>query len=86
MAGAKTYLGSDQGKARRHRSFEYAEEQTNRNCSREVLDAGEAAQDQAPDQNTRGRVFAQRQPLQQAVGWVLPRQISCALIVSYTFI
>jgi hypothetical protein len=45
MREDKTYLRSDEGKARRNRGFEHAEEQTDRNSSSVVFDTGKAGQD-----------------------------------------
>lgn len=82
----RTYLRSDQGKARRHRRLKDTEEQSDRNGTRKALHPSKATQDQTPGNNTRGGVLAQRQTLQQAVGRVLPCQITYALAVSYSLI
>lgn len=74
--GSGTYLRSQQRKARRNSRLKDTKEQANGNRPRIALHSREAAQNNPPHHNTGSGILPQRQPLQQTVGRILPRQIA----------
>lgn len=70
------YLGGYEGKAGGDSSLEDTEKESNCNGTGEVMHDSEEGEDEAPCDDTKGRVLGQRQSLQQDGGRILPRQVS----------
>lgn len=70
------YLGGYEGKAGGDSSLEDTEQEPNGDGTGEVMHNSEEGEDEAPCDDTEGRVLGQRQSLQQDGGRILPRQVS----------
>lgn len=70
------YLGGYEGKAGGDSSLEDTEKEPNCNGTGEVMHNSEEGEDEAPCDDTEGRVLGQGQSLQQDRGRIFPRQVS----------
>jgi hypothetical protein len=69
-------LTSEKRKSGRHGTFKDTQEESYSHCASEILDCSHTAERQPPHDDVEGRVFGQREPLQEAICWPLKGKIT----------
>lgn len=69
-------LAGDEGEARRDGGLGDAEQEPDGDGAAEVLDSGEAGEDEAPGDDVGGAVFTDGEALEEAVGGIFPGYVA----------